>query len=182
MPPVVALRPTTAVVQPPVRPAAAIVQPPLRPTVASPGKAVVCGVNGGSAEVFVCASAGGPGGSSPLASTARMQSFVEALTSSGECWVSLPPGGTLASVKLKVAPVADPCRPKIGTEDGDLVHLAPSNTDWAARGLGPLAVTVCKPLAFRVSTNTEKEIIHNSSVFESHGLICRFRGFWPSLP
>lgn len=27
-----------------------------------------------------------------------------------------------------------------------------------------------------------EEIIHNSSVFESHGLICRFWGFWPSLP
>ncbi|GLJ17375.1 hypothetical protein SUGI_0301820 [Cryptomeria japonica] len=66
--------------------------------------------------------------------------------------------------------------------DDDPVHPVPSAADRVAHGLGPVAVTVCKPLAFKVSADTEKEIIHNSSVFESHGLICRFQGFWPSLP
>ncbi|GLJ50849.1 hypothetical protein SUGI_1083180 [Cryptomeria japonica] len=143
MSPVVVLRPTDVAIQPPIRPAAAVVQPPLRPTAASPSMAVVCAMNGASAEVYVHA---------------------------------------------LVAPVVVPCRPKIdhvpvdNMEDDDPMHLVPSDTDQVARGLGPKAVTVCKPLAFRVSIDTEKEIIHNSSVFESHGLICRFRGFWPSLP
>lgn len=46
----------------------------------------------------------------------------------------------------------------------------------------PVAITVCKPLVFKVSADTDTEIIHTSSLFEAHGLICRFRGFWPSLP
>ncbi|GLJ16420.1 hypothetical protein SUGI_0278830 [Cryptomeria japonica] len=70
----------------------------------------------------------------------------------------------------------------VSSKDGDTVHLAPSVADRVAHGLGPVVVTVCKPLVFKVSADTDKEIICTSSVFESHGLICRFRGFWPSLP
>ncbi|GLJ26342.1 hypothetical protein SUGI_0507350 [Cryptomeria japonica] len=131
---------------------------------------VVGAVNGGSTEVSIRALAGGLRGSSS----------VRSLPSSGVGVGSAPtPGGSLVGMMLKDAPVAAPCKPKIvlvpvaNTEDSDMVHSAPSDSNRAARGLGPLAITICKPLAFRVSANTEQEIIHNSSVFESHGLICR---------
>ncbi|GLJ49539.1 hypothetical protein SUGI_1050470 [Cryptomeria japonica] len=70
----------------------------------------------------------------------------------------------------------------VSSMDGDMVHPVPSAVDWGIRGLGPVAIFVCKPLVFKVSADTDMEIIHTSSVFEAHGLICRFRGFWPSLP
>ncbi|GLJ16636.1 hypothetical protein SUGI_0285510 [Cryptomeria japonica] len=70
----------------------------------------------------------------------------------------------------------------VSSMDGDMVHPAPSTADRGIHGLGPLVVSVCKPLVFKVSTDTDMEIIHTSSVFEAHGLIYRFRGFWPSLP
>ncbi|GLJ59313.1 hypothetical protein SUGI_1502610 [Cryptomeria japonica] len=69
-----------------------------------------------------------------------------------------------------------------GVSNGGTVLPAPSAVDRGTRGLGPVAVSICKPLVFKVSTDTDMEIIHTSSVFEAHGLICKFRGFWPSLP
>ncbi|GLJ34000.1 hypothetical protein SUGI_0683830 [Cryptomeria japonica] len=152
----VALRPTTIAIQIPIRSATVVILPS---TAASLCEADVCIVNGGSAEALPSSRVSV--GSAPL------------------------PRGTLASVKLKVAPVADSCKPKVpiaNTEDGDLVLSAPSDTDRVARGLGHVVVTMYKPLAFRVSADTEKEIIYNTSLFESHGPICRFQGFWPSLP
>lgn len=83
----------------------------------------------------------GPTVSSPLALAARLQSSVRALPSSGvSVGFAPPPGGTLAGVKLKVAPVVDPCRPKIdhvpiaNMEHDDPVHPAPSATDRGACG------------------------------------------------
>ncbi|GLJ54604.1 hypothetical protein SUGI_1173070 [Cryptomeria japonica] len=70
----------------------------------------------------------------------------------------------------------------VSSMDGDMVHPAPSAADRGIRGLGPVVVSVCKPLVFKVSADTDMEIIYTSSVFEAHGLICRFQGFWPSLP
>ncbi|GLJ24824.1 hypothetical protein SUGI_0474870 [Cryptomeria japonica] len=64
----------------------------------------------------------------------------------------------------------------VSSKDGNL--LTPSERD--AYGLRPVAI--CKPLVFKVSDDIDMEIIHTSSVFEAHGLICKFQGFWPSLP
>ncbi|GLJ07443.1 hypothetical protein SUGI_0067310 [Cryptomeria japonica] len=69
-----------------------------------------------------------------------------------------------------------------GVLNGDMVLPVPSAADRGIRSLGPVAISVCKRLVFKVSVDTDLEIIHTSSVFEAHGLICRFRGFWPSLP
>ncbi|GLJ39723.1 hypothetical protein SUGI_0812030 [Cryptomeria japonica] len=111
---------------------------------------------------------------------------LQALPSSGvDVGSALIPRGSHAAILLEEATVAAPCKPKTpvtNMEGSDSMHSAPSGSDRAACDLGPLTVPVCKPLAFRVSNDTDKEIIHNSSMFESHGLICRFRGFWPSLP
>ncbi|XP_059068371.1 putative leucine-rich repeat receptor-like serine/threonine-protein kinase At2g24130 [Cryptomeria japonica] len=65
------------------------------------------------------------------------------------------------------SPLASVARVPIDITEDD-GHPATYDTDRVAHGLGPVAVTVCKPLAFRVFANTEKEIIHKSSVFESH--------------
>ncbi|GLJ55983.1 hypothetical protein SUGI_1201830 [Cryptomeria japonica] len=171
IPSVVALRSPVVVILPPAR---------------SPGEDVVSvapsadGVSprcvGGFAGVYAMA-----GGSSPLVSYARLPPSVRALPSLGVgVEIAPPPGGTFVGVKMKVAHVAEPCRSKIdhapvdNTADGDSLPSVPSVADRASRGLGPVAIPLCKPLAFRVSIDTEKEIIHNSSVFESHGLICRF--------
>ncbi|GLJ54476.1 hypothetical protein SUGI_1170010 [Cryptomeria japonica] len=124
---------------------------------------------GGNVEVSVRAKANGPRVSSAIS--------LRALPSSRVDVGSAPiPGGSHATMLLKEAPVAAPCKPKTpvtNTEGSDSMHSAPSGSDRATCGLGPLTVPVCKPLAFRVFDDTDQEIIHNSSVFESHGLIYR---------
>ncbi|GLJ34511.1 hypothetical protein SUGI_0694090 [Cryptomeria japonica] len=63
----------------------------------------------------------------------------------------------------------------VSSMDGDMVHLAPSAVDRGICGLGPMVVSVCKPLVFKVSIDTDMEIVHTSFVFEAHGLICRLK-------
>lgn len=43
------------------------------------------------------------------------------------------------------------------------------------------SVPVSKPISIVLDKDTKEDIDHNTSIFSVHALICRFRGFWPSL-
>ncbi|GLJ37996.1 hypothetical protein SUGI_0773380 [Cryptomeria japonica] len=46
------------------------------------------------------------------------------------------------------------------------------------RGFNP----VSNAISIKLKAETKEEIDYNVSIFSTHGVICRFRGFWPSLP
>ncbi|GLJ08410.1 hypothetical protein SUGI_0088200 [Cryptomeria japonica] len=126
-----ALRSSIVVKPSTLRSAGAAVQSPVR----SPGEAAMLGAAMSSASVVVAALR-----SSAVAKPSTLRSVGAAIQppvrSPGEA--ALPGATNGGSVGVSLA----------NTKDGDMVHPASSAVDRVSCGLGPVVVTVCKPLAF----------------------------------